>query len=327
MSTSLTGRNDPDIDLAIAAGANELGPRTQVTPPVRRRSPRHRVEGFTIISYAGVSLFSLFCIIPLWLIIAGSLTKESTLELSGYSLWPAPFSLTAYADLFAGGALFAGYGATFFITVVGTALSLSTSAGLAWAIARRMPRVSRPLTVFTYLPLLFSGGLVPLYLLVTQVLRLQNSLFSVIFPIMLAPFLIFVAVSFFRELPQEILDSAQVDGAGEFRIFFQIVLPLSKPILAVLGLFYGVTYWNEWFTALLFITDPSKYPLQLILQNLISNVANAANLPGATAAQAAAPIYQLRLAMTVVTIAPIMLAYPFAQRFFVKGLTLGATKG
>jgi putative aldouronate transport system permease protein len=220
-----------------------------------------------------------------------------------------------------------GYIASLFITIVGTALSLSTTAALAWVIARRMPGISRPLTIFAYIPLLFTGGLVPLYLLVTQVLHLQNNWFAVILPGMMAPFLIFVAVSFFRQLPAEILDSARVDGAGELRIFFQIVLPLSKPILAVLGLFYAVTYWNEWFTALLFISDTDKFPLQLILQNLISNVTNAAALPGATAAQASAPVYQLRLAMTVLTVAPILLAYPFAQRFFVKGLTLGATKG
>jgi putative aldouronate transport system permease protein len=147
-----------------------------------------------------------------------------------------------------------------------------------------------------------------------------------ILPLMLAPFLIFVTVSFFRQMPEEILDAARIDGAGELRIFFQIVLPLSKPILAVLALFYAVTYWNEWFTGLLFLSDPDKFPLQLILQNLISNVTNAASLPS-SAGDAAAPVYQLRFAMTVLTVGPILLAYPFAQRFFVKGITLGATKG
>lgn len=295
--------------------------------PRRRRKVRGAFEPFTVFSHLSVTVFGLFCLIPLWMIIAGSLTDESVLARNGYSFWPQPFSFTAYQMLFSGQSLFGGYAASLFITVVGTALSVYCTASLAWVIARRLPLVSRLLTIFSYIPMLFHGGLVPLYLLVTQVLSLTNSWFAVILPIMMAPFLVFVAVSFFRQLPDEVIDAARIDGAGELRIFFQIVLPLSKPILAVLGLFYAVTYWNEWFMPLLFLSDPDRYPLQLILQNLISNVTNAAALPGATAAEASAPVYQLRFAMTVFTIGPILFAYPFAQRFFVKGITLGATKG
>lgn len=302
-------------------------PASSSKPSKASKARRKKVtaEPFTIASYIGVSLFGLFALIPLWMIIAGSFTEESVLATTGYSFFPSEFSIEAYQQILGGTALLKGYVATLFITGVGTALSLCATAALSWVIARRMPGISRPLTIFAYLPMLFSGGLVPLYLLVTQVLNLQNSWFAVILPHMMAPFLVFVAVSFFRQLPEEILDSAKVDGAGEMRIFFQIVLPLSKPILAVIGLFYAVAYWNEWFTALLFISDPEQYPLQLMLQNLIANVTNAAQLPSASAATA--PIYQLRLALTVVTIGPILLAYPFAQRYFVKGLTLGATKG
>jgi len=295
--------------------------------PAARRKARRRAEPFTVLSYVVVTLFGLFCLIPLWMIIAGSFTDETVLARQGYSLFPQPFSLTAYELLFAGQSLLNGYAASLFITLIGTALSVACTASVAWVIARRLPWISRPLTVIAYVPMLFHGGLVPLYLLVTQVLSLSNSWFAVILPIMLAPFLVFITVSFFRQLPEEILDAARIDGAGELRIFFQIILPLSKPILAVLGLFYAVTYWNEWFMALLFLSDPERYPLQLILQNLIANVTNATALPGATAAQAAAPVYQLRFAMTVLTVGPILFAYPFAQRFFVKAITLGATKG
>ena len=332
MSAALTGRPSPENTPGNSPGNDADRPRRSATAvpgrtTARRPGRRRPTEPFTVVSYVVVSLFGLFCLLPLWMIVAGSFTAESKLSRTGYSLWPNPFSLDAYRMLFAGTALLDGYLASLFITGVGTLLSLSCTASLAWAIARRLPMISRPLTIFAYLPMLFSGGLVPMYLLVTQVLRLQNSWFSVILPGMMAPFLIFVAVSFFRQIPEEIIDSARVDGAGELRIFFRIVLPLSKPILAVVGLFYAVTYWNEWFTALLFLSDQDKFPLQLILQNLISNVTNAASLPGASASQAAAPVYQLRLAMTVLTVAPILLAYPFAQRYFVKGLTLGASKG
>jgi putative aldouronate transport system permease protein len=287
----------------------------------RRRS----VEPFTVISVIGVTVFAVVCLIPFWMIIAGSFTAESKLSVSGYSLFPAPFSLDAYRTIFTGPAVLSAYRTSAFITVVGTALSLAATSGIAWVIARRLPYLSKPLAIFTYIPMLFTGGLVPLYLLVTQYLKLQNSLFAVILPLVVAPFLVFIQVSFFRQLPEEILESARVDGASELRIFFQIALPLSKPILAVVGLFYAVTYWNEWFHALLFISETDKYPLQLLLQNLISSVTNAATLPQTTAQ--AAPVYQIRLALTAVTIGPILLAYPFAQRYFVKGLTLGATKG
>jgi putative aldouronate transport system permease protein len=259
------------------------------------------------------------------MIIAGSFTNESKLARSGYSFFPKPFSTEAYKAIFTGPTVLDAYFASIFITVVGTVLSLACTSGIAWVIARRLPLVSRPLAVFAYIPMLFTGGLVPLYLLVTQYLKLANSYFAVILPLLVAPFLVFVQVSAFRQLPEEILDSARMDGAGEIRIFFRIGLPLSKPILAVIGLFYAVNYWNEWFTALLFISDIHKYPLPLLLQNLISNVQSASMLPRSSAQ--VVPIYQLRLALTAVTIGPILLAYPFAQRYFVKGITLGATKG
>ncbi|MEU4291628.1 carbohydrate ABC transporter permease [Kribbella sp. NPDC026596] len=290
---------------------------------VKRRS--RRLEPFTVISIVGVGLFMLVCLVPFWVIVSGSFTDEQTLAVKGYSLLPHPFSTAAYQLIFTGPTLVSAYVASIFITLVGTMLALSFTSGLSWVIARRLPYVSRPLAIFAYIPMLFSGGLVPLYLLVTQYLKLQNSYFAVILPLLVAPFLVFIQVSAFRQLPEEILDSARVDGAGEMQIFFRIGLPLSKPILAVVGLFYAVHYWNEWFTALLFMSDVHKYPLPLLLQNLISNVSFSQMLP--TAAQQTTPVYQLRLALTVVTIGPILLAYPFAQRYFVKGITLGATKG
>ncbi|GAB3173436.1 carbohydrate ABC transporter permease [Myceligenerans halotolerans] len=287
----------------------------------RRKAPRP--EPFTVASYIGVGAFGLICLIPFWMVIAGSLTAESVLSQRGYSFWPEPISVDAYTTIFAGSRVWLSYGATIFITAVGTTIAVAATSGIAWVIARGLPWVSRPLAIFAYIPMLFTGGLVPMYILITQVLQLRNSLFAVILPLVIAPFLVFVQVSFFRGTPQEILDAARIDGAGELRIFFQIVLPLSKPVIAVIALFYAVTFWNEWFHALLFISEPTRYPLQLVLQNLITSVANAADL-GTTAA---APVYQIRLAMTVITIGPILLAYPFAQRYFVKGLTLGASKG
>ncbi|QNE35435.1 carbohydrate ABC transporter permease [Leifsonia shinshuensis] len=299
------------------------GQMLELPAPATRRSARRRPESFTVISYIGVSLFALICIFPFWLIVSGSFTSEKVLSRTGYSLWPSPFSLDAYIAIFTGPRLGLAYFSTIFITAVGTFLAVMATSGISWVIARGLPRISRFLAVFSYIPMIFAGGLVPFYILVTQYLQLRDSYFAVILPLMVAPFLIFVQVSFFRGIPIELLESARLDGAGELRIFFRIVLPLSKPVIAVIALFYAVTYWNDWFMALLFISNTDMYPLQLVLQNLISSVSNAANLSNAPAA----PVYQLRLAMTVVTVGPILLAYPFAQRYFVKGLTLGASKG
>ncbi|RXZ72331.1 carbohydrate ABC transporter permease [Agromyces albus] len=319
-TTVLTTTTLP-TDAATPASPASIGTPT-TGGPARRRS-RQRPEAFTVVSYFGVIAFGLTCLIPFWMVVAGSLTAESTLSQRGYSFWPDPLSFDAYATIFSGNRVWLSYGATLFITIVGTAIAVAATSGIAWVIARGLAFVSRPLAIFAYIPMLFTGGLVPMYILVTQVLQLRNSLFAVILPLVIAPFLVFVQVSFFRATPQELLDAARIDGAGELRIFFQIVLPISKPVIAVIALFYAVTFWNEWFHALLFISDTDLYPLQLVLQNLISSVANAADL-GSTVS---APVYQMRLAMTVITIGPILLAYPFAQRYFVKGLTLGATKG
>lgn len=144
------------------------------TTTTKRRS----VEPFTVVSVIGVSPFAIVCLIPFWMILAGSFTDESKLSVSGYSLFPAPFSLEAYKTIFTGPAVLSAYQASAFITVVGTALSLAATAGISWVIARRLPYISRPLAIFTYIPMLFTGGLVPMYLLVTQYLHLQNSLFA-----------------------------------------------------------------------------------------------------------------------------------------------------
>jgi putative aldouronate transport system permease protein len=302
---------------------------TSSVAKVTRRSAatkrRTKLEPFTIVSLIGVSLFMVLCAVPFWMILSGSFTDEQKLATTGYSLLPEPFSTTSYEMIFTGPTVMSAYTASVFITVVGTALALAFTSGLSWVIARRLPYVSRPLAIFAYIPMLFTGGLVPLYLLVTQYLKLQNTYFAVILPLLIAPFLVFIQVSAFRQLPEEIMESARIDGASEMQIFFRIGLPLSKPILAVVGLFYAVHYWNEWFTALLFISETDKYPLPLLLQNLVSNVSFSQMLP--TSSGQSTPVYQLRLALTVVTIGPILLAYPFAQRYFVKGITLGATKG
>lgn len=297
--------------------------------PLRRSrfaAPGGRREWFTIGSVIAASFYAVACLVPFWIIVSSSLTDESLLNSQGFSFFPSPFSARAYEIIFGGSAfVLNAFLASVVITIVGTALALSATSGLAWVISRRESRLSRPLAIMTYIPMLLTAGLVPFYILVTQVLGLRNTWWAVILPFVVSPFLVFVQMQFFREIPQAVIDSARMDGAGELRIFFSMVLPLSKPILAVIGLFYAVTYWNEWFTAILFISDKELQPLQQVLQIMIANVSSANAIQPTT--DSSPPIFQLRMALTVITVGPILLAYPFAQRYFVKGLTLGATKG
>ena len=285
----------------------------------------HRLDWFRTLSYIVIISFALCCLLPFWLVISGSLTDEAELVNKGYEFWPHAFSLASYQFLLAGGQIATSYGISIFITLVGTALAVAITSGLAYAIAMLRPRVGRPLGFFVYFPMLFNGGLVPFYLLVSQVLQLQDSVWSVILPLMVNPFFVFIMVSFFRQIPREIIESGRMDGANAFVVFVRLVLPISTPVLATVALFYALTYWNDWFMALLFISDNTKFPLQLLLQNLIANVDATQSLTYNSVVQV--PSYQLRMALTLITIGPIIFVYPFLQRYFIKGLTLGAAKG
>lgn len=234
--------------------------------------------------------------------------------------------MQAYQVIFAGdNQIVTSYGVSIFITVVGTALALTVSTSLAYSISNRRNRLSRPLGFFVYFTMIFSGGLVPFYLLVTQVLQLADNIWAVILPLVVQPFYIFIMVSFFRKIPQELIESSRIDGASEARIFVSVVLPISTPILATVGLFYALTYWNDWFMAMLFLSDETHFPLQLLLQNLIANLDAAQTIPREVTTPV--PGYSIRMALTLLTIGPIVFVYPFVQRYFIKGLTLGATKG
>lgn len=287
---------------------------------------KRRLEWFQVFSYVVVSIFALCCLLPFWLLISGSITDEGELIRDGYALWPHTFSLQAYQVIFSGdNQIVTSYGVSIFITVVGTTLALLTTTALAYSIANRQNRFSRLLSFFVYFPMVFNGGLVPFYLLVTQGLQLSDNLLAVILPLLVNPFFVFIMVSFFRKIPGELLESARLDGASEARIFLSIVLPISTPILATIGLFYALVYWNDWFMALLFLSDQSQFPLQLLLQNLIANLDMSQSLQYNPIVQI--PSYQIRMALTLLTIGPIIFVYPFVQRYFIRGLTLGSTKG
>ncbi|MBA9085787.1 putative aldouronate transport system permease protein [Fontibacillus solani] len=283
---------------------------------------------FTVAAYVILTIFTIFCTFPFLLMIIGSFTKESELIVNGYSLFPKQFSVAAYQALLQSDALYQGYGVTVLVTVAGTLTALCISAMLAYSLANKRNVLQTPFLLFCYLPMLFSGGIIPFYIVVSQWLNLQNSIWVLILPLLCQPFLVFLLVSFFRTVPEELEEAARIDGANEMRVFFQIILPISKPILASVGLFYALYYWNDWFMGLMFVDNEKLFPLQLILRRMVSNMEAAKNLiPAAAAISTEAPTYGVRMATTVLTIGPIILLYPMLQKYFVKGLTVGAVKG
>jgi putative aldouronate transport system permease protein len=283
---------------------------------------------YTAFAYTAIFVFSVFCLFPFVLMIVGSFTQESELIVHGYSLWPSRLSAAAYEAVLQSKILLQGYYVSIFVTAVGSVMALCISAMLAYSLANKRNVVRTPLLIYCYVPMLFSGGIIPFYIVVSQWLGLQNSVWALILTLLCQPFLVFLLVSFFRTIPDELEEAARIDGANEMRIFFQIIIPISKPILASVGLFYALTYWNDWFMGLMFVDNEKLYPLQLILRRMVSNMDAARNLiPSSASIAAQAPTYGVRMATTVLTIGPVILLYPMLQKYFVKGLTVGAVKG
>lgn len=274
-------------------------------------------------------LVSAAVLIPFLLVVSISLSDEKSLALNGYRLWPEQFSTLAYRVMFdTPGPLLRAYGVTALVTVVGTLCGLLLTAMTAYTISRRDYRYGRPFTFYIFFTMLFQGGLVPFYILVTQWLHLKNSLLALILPLMINPFFVMIMKGFLSKLPHEIIESVKIDGASEGRIFLRIVLPLSTPALVTVGLMLSFGYWNDWWHGLLFIDDQKLVPLQLLLYRnmntidflksspLMQQIVDTSSLPGVSA----------RMAMAVLAAGPMMIVFPFFQRYFVGGLTVGALK-
>nr|MDT0662971.1 carbohydrate ABC transporter permease [Micromonospora sp. DSM 115978] len=265
-------------------------------------------------------------LIPMWVILVTSLSDRQTInEAGGLVIIPRGIDFSAYVTIFSGGQVSQALWTSTLITVIGTAVSLTLTVLAAYGLSRPGSVLHRGLLFYFLLTFLIYPGLVPSYLVVTG-LGLKNSIWSLILPTAVSVFNLIVIRAFFQGIPQELLDSARIDGAGEFRILARIVLPLSKAVIAVVGLFYAVGYWNVWFTALLYIDDNSKFPIQRVLQSYILAGQNP-NTSGTSVGVSMPPTLAIKMAVVVVTVAPIVAVYPFVQRHFVKGVIVGAVKG
>ncbi len=279
--------------------------------------------------YLLIAVFALLCLFPFLLMITSSFMEEKEILSEGYKLIPKKISFSAYEFLFKNSAnLLDAYRVTITITVVGTFLGLFFMSMAGYVLCRKDFKYRNQISFFIYFTTLFSGGLIPSYILMVKGLHLQDNIWSMILPGIMSPWSIFLMRNFMKSIPDSLYESATIDGAGDFRIYWQIFLPLAKPSLATIGLFLGLAYWNEWYNGMLYMQTPTKFPLQYFLQRIVSQ-ANVQLLiqKGATVNTAELPSESIKMATALVAIGPIILAYPFAQKYFVSGLTIGAVKG
>ncbi|WP_299744555.1 carbohydrate ABC transporter permease [Rossellomorea sp. y25] len=276
--------------------------------------------------------FAFLCIFPFLYVIIISLSNEQSLAENGYQLIPEQWSLEAYKYLWEMKAqVIRAYGVTILVTVLGTFISVTVIALYAYAISRKQFVFRKQFTFIAFFTMLFSGGMVPFYIVMTQFLDLKNSMWALILPMAVNAFYIIIMRTFFlRSVPEAILESARIDGAGEWRIFLTIVLPLSVPGIATIALFNTLAYWNDWFNALLFIDDPNLIPLQSLLMRIENNMdfikQNAMLSNQNSSILESIPQDSARMAMVVIATLPIALSYPFFQKYFIKGLTIGGVK-
>jgi len=270
-------------------------------------------------------------IVPFLLVVSVSLSEESSLMKHGYRWIPETFSLDAYRVLLEVPLpLIRAYGVTILVTVVGTVLGLLLTSLTAYTLSRREFRYRRLLTFFIFFTMLFQAGLVPFYMLMTQVLQLRDSLAALILPLMMNPFFVMIMKGFLSKIPHEIIESVKMDGAGEWKIFLRIILPLSKPALVTIGLMLSFAYWNDWWHGLLFIDNQQLVPLQLLLyrnMNTIEFLRSSQAMALVNLDMSQMPSVSARMAMVVLAAGPMMFVFPLFQRYFVEGLTVGALKG
>lgn len=280
-----------------------------------------------------LGIFTLSCLFPFIFVVIISLSSETSLGQNGYALIPENWSLEGFKYLFQmREQLLRSIGVSLFVTIVGTLLTLAMTSTYAYALSRTSFKYRKFFTFLILFTMLFSGGLVPGYIVMTQMLHLKDTVWALILPMCLSPFYVIVMRTFFkRSVPDSIIESAKIDGASELFVFVKIVLPLSLPGLATIGLFSTLGYWNDWFNALLYIDRGKLVPLQFMLikiQNTMEFIsANAAmNADVAANVNTNLPQESTRMAMVVLSILPIALTYPFFQRYFVEGLTIGGVK-
>ena len=290
---------------------------------------------FQIFSHAVLIVFSLLALMPMILMFTSSLTDNSELIASGYTYFPKKWSVYAYEYIFStGNSVVHAYGISLILTLLGTVLALTITTLLAYSISKKDMPGRKVITFLIVFSMLFNGGLVPTYIIYTNLLGIKNSFWALLVPgLLMNGFNVMLMKSYFvSSIPEEILDAAYIDGASETRTFLSVVIPLSKPILATIALFAGIAYWNDWMNGYIYLTKRTDlYSVQNLLNRMMQNIQflsqSSSNVQNANVGLSAIPMASVRMAMAVVGILPIIIIYPFVQKYFVKGITLGGVKG
>lgn len=278
--------------------------------------------------YVFIALFAVLCLIPFLVVVGSSFTSEIQLVRNGYNIWPKEFSTASYRMVKEAADIGQAYKVTIFSTVVGTLCSMLLTCSVAYAMSVKKFALRGKVALFIYFTMLFNGGLVANYLMTTKVLGLKNSIWVLILPSLVNAYNTLLMRNFFNGIPDSLAESAEIDGANHITILFRIILPISTPGIATISLFYALGYWNEWYKVLLYITEPKLYTLQYLIMKILRQVNYASSLPqNVLFTGEQIPTYGFRMAAVVATIGPIIFLYPFLQKYFVQGLTVGSVKG
>ena len=287
----------------------------------------HFVERFSMIL---IGLFAVLCILPFLLILGTSFSSEAAVRVHGFSIFPEDPSLQAYKMIFKSGRVILGsYIVTILITLIGTLVGLIIISMTGYALNRHDFPLRNAISFFIYFASLFSAGLAPYYLLMVKVYHLKDNYLAILLPLMMSPWLIILMKNYVKSVPYELTEAGKIDGAGDFTIFVKLILPMLKPALATIGLFLALGYWNEWYQSSLFLSAKVEYkPLQYMLYQIINQVAYLKNsVAGSYVTFTDFPQETLKMATAVVATGPIVIVYPFVQKYFISGITVGAVKG
>ncbi|MDO5022426.1 MAG: carbohydrate ABC transporter permease [Eubacteriales bacterium] len=278
-------------------------------------------------------IFALACIIPFIVVVIISFTHENSIAQYGYQIIPKELSLDSYMFLWnERSTILRSLSVSLFVTAIGTVSGVLMTSVLGYVLSRKQYIFRNLLVWMVFIPMIFNGGMVASYAINIQMLKFKNGLHALILPLLVSSFNVVIARTFFQQtIPDAIIESAKIDGASELRIFATIVLPVSTPVLATLGLFLAFGYWNDWYLSMLYITEQSKYSIQYLLQQIVANIEFIAKTPGIGASMQEyvnkMPREGVRMAIAVIIVLPIAIVYPFFQKYFISGLTIGAVKG
>ena len=299
---------------------------------MERTKKKRRPDGVQIFAVIMLTMVCLLILIPFLLMLVSSLTEEKTLLVNGYSFFPEKWSLAAYDYIFrSSGMIVKSYGYSLLVTVIGTTVSLILTTTMAYPLSRPNFRYRKLFSFFIFFTMLFNGGLVSQYMLWSTVIKIKNTIFAYLIPnLLMSGFYVMIVRNYFvSSIPQEVIESAKVDGCGEFFAFLKIVIPMSKPILVTIGVLTALAYWNDWTNGLYYITKTELYTFQNLLNRMIQQINF---LSSGQAAQVAKnvgtiPSVSVRMGIAVIGVIPILVMYPFFQKYFAGGLTMGALKG